>query len=65
MGALQEHCILLKEGDDVLHWGYSQRGNFRIKEAYNIRIRIEDEEEKIWGEFGKPTLDQKWSPSVS
>ena len=47
VGVLQEHCILLKEGDDVLRWGYSQRGSFSIKESYNIRFRIQEEEEDI------------------
>ena len=30
--------IKLKEGLDVLRWGYTDRGMFSIKEAYNIRI---------------------------
>ena len=36
---LQERCILIKNGDDTLIWGYSQKGTFSIKEAYNIKIR--------------------------
>ena len=27
----QEHCILIKNGDDTLRWGYSQKGTFSIK----------------------------------
>ena len=38
ISALQECSIMLKEGDDVLRWGYSQRGTFNITKAYNIRI---------------------------
>ena len=45
---LQEHNILTKNGDDTLRWGYSQKENFSIKEAYNIKIRGQQEEDEIW-----------------
>ena len=45
-------CIRFTEGQDVLRWGYMDRGMFNIKEAYNIQIgnRVEEEEtwKKIW-----------------
>ena len=45
-------CIRLTEVHDVMIWGYTDRGMFNIKEAYNIRIgnRVEEEEtwKKIW-----------------
>ena len=36
------------EGNDVLRWGYLEKGTFNIKEAYNIRIGNDDEEREIW-----------------
>ena len=40
--------IKLKKGLDVLRWGYTDRGMFSIKEAYNIRIRNRGGEEETW-----------------
>ena len=39
---------MIKNGDDTLRWGYSQKGTFSIKEAYNIKIRCQEEEDEIW-----------------
>ena len=36
---LNTRVIRVKEGVDRLKWGYSQKGMFNIKEAYNIKIR--------------------------
>ena len=33
---MHRHCIRPTEGQDVLRWGYSNKGMFNIKEAYNI-----------------------------
>ena len=30
------HFIEIKEGLDILRWGYTNKGTFNIKEAYNI-----------------------------
>ena len=46
---LQERCVQIRNGDDKLRWGYSQKGMFSIKEAYNIKIRGQMEEDEIWG----------------
>ena len=40
--------IRLKEGPNVLRWGYTDRGMFSIKEAYNIQIENRVGEEEIW-----------------
>ena len=37
---LQECYIIHNDEEDILRWGYLQKGTFSIKEAYNIRIRI-------------------------
>ena len=36
------------EGNDVLRWGYLEKGTFNIKEAYNICIGNDGEERDIW-----------------
>ena len=41
-------CIRPVEGQDVLIWGYTDRGMFNIKEAYNIRIGNRVEEKETW-----------------
>ena len=49
---MHRRCIRSMEGQDVLRWGYLDKGMFNIKEAYNIRIGtcVEDGEtwKKIW-----------------
>ena len=45
---LNTHVIKVKEGVDRLKWGYSQRGMFSIKEAYNIKMRGQAEDDDIW-----------------
>ena len=45
---LQERCILQKGMEETLRWGYTQKGSFSIKEAYNIKIRNQAEEDEIW-----------------
>ena len=49
---LNSRVIRVKEGVDRIRWGYSQKGMFSIKEAYNIKIRGQAEEdeicEKVW-----------------
>ena len=50
---LQEHCIMHSEEEDILQWGYLQKGTFSIKEAYDIRIRRQEEEDQIWSKIWK------------
>ena len=49
---LSKRFIKIQEGPDVLRWGYTTRGSFNIKEAYNIRIThcamVDDIWKKIW-----------------
>ena len=45
---LNSRVIHVKEGVDRIRWGYSQKGMFSIKEAYNIKIRGQAEEDEIW-----------------
>ena len=63
--ALEEElntCIIgVKEGADRLRWGYSQKGMFSIKEAYNIKIRGQAEDDDIWA---KVWTSNPW-PKVS
>ena len=40
--------IRIKEGPDIMRWGYIDKGTFSIKEVYNIRIRNQIEEEETW-----------------
>ena len=35
---LNKRFIKVQEGPDVLRWGYTSRGAFNIKEAYQIKI---------------------------
>ena len=30
--------VRVKEGLDIVRWGYTDRGSFSIKEAYNISL---------------------------
>ena len=51
-GAFQEEMlkgfIKIKEGLDILRWGYTDRGSFSIKESYNIRLGNHVEDDRIW-----------------
>ena len=58
---LQEQCILHKDEEDTLWWGYTQKGSFSIKEGYNIRIRRQELEDEIWT---KKCLTNPW-PKVA
>ena len=40
--------IRVKEGLDILRWGYKEEGSFSIKEAYNLKIDPQGDEEGIW-----------------
>ena len=49
---LNKRFIKAQEGPNILRWGYSSKGSFRIKEAYSIRIArnvaMDDIWKKIW-----------------
>ena len=45
---LNERCMQIQYFQDKLRWGYSSRGVFSIKEAYNINTRGGEEWEEIW-----------------
>ena len=49
--ALEEElntCVIrVKEGVDRLRWGYSQKGMFSIKEAYDIKIIGQAKDDEI------------------
>ena len=51
-GAFQEELhrryVRVKEGSDILRWGYKEKGIFSIKEAYNLKINQQGDEEGIW-----------------
>ena len=40
--------IRVKEGPDILRWGYIDKGTFSIKKAYNIQIGNLIKEEGTW-----------------
>ena len=40
--------IKVQEGLEILRWGYTNRGSFNIKEAYNIRLTLHAEADGIW-----------------
>ena len=41
-----KHFVKVKEGPNILRWGYKDRGSFNIKESYNIILgnHVEDDE---------------------
>ena len=49
---MRKGFIKVHEGPDVLRWGYTNRGSFNTKEAYNIRLTHHVEangiQKKIW-----------------
>ena len=45
---MRGRSIRPSEGHDVLRWGYSDKGVFNIKEAYNIRIRNDVVVGELW-----------------
>ena len=45
---MHRRSIKPMEGSNVLRWGYSDKGMFNIKEAYNIRIGNRAEEVETW-----------------
>jgi hypothetical protein len=54
--------IPVREGADILRWGYSTAGTFTIKEAYNIHSRHQaNDKEAIWNKVWNSAL---W-PKVS
>ena len=55
---LQDRYVRIRDGVDRLIWGYSQKETFSIKEAYNIKIRGQTEEDEIWG---KVWASNPWS----
>ena len=40
--------VKIKEGPDILRWGYIDRGSFIITEAYNIKLGNHVEDDEIW-----------------
>ena len=46
---LNNRYVRIKDGAGRIRWGYSQKGMFSIKEAYNIKIRGQTEEDENWG----------------
>ena len=40
--------VKVKEGLDILRWGYTNWGSFSIKEAYNIRLGNHEKDDGIW-----------------
>ena len=45
---MHRRSIRPEEGNDVLRWGYLEKGMFNIKEAYNIRIGNVAKDGEIW-----------------
>ena len=45
---LQERFVHIKEGSDILRWGYNQKGTFSIKEAYDIRSSNGEAKDLVW-----------------
>ena len=43
-----KHFVRVKEGPNILRWGYTDRGSFSIKEAYNIRLGNQVEDDGTW-----------------
>ena len=40
--------VRVREGPDILRWGYKEKGIFSIKESYNLKIGLQGGEEGIW-----------------
>ena len=40
--------IRVKEGPNILRWRCKEKGIFSIKEAYNIKIDLHEDDEGIW-----------------
>ena len=51
-GAFQEELnkrfVKFQERPDILQWGYSSKGSFSVKEAYNIKMSRNVAMDKIW-----------------
>ena len=45
---MHRRSIRPMEGNDVLRWGYLEKGIFNIKEAYNIQIGNAVEDGEVW-----------------
>ena len=45
---IHQRFIRVREGPDILRWGYKEKGSFSIKEAYNLKIGQQRDEEGIW-----------------
>ena len=45
---MHKRFVRVKEGPDIMRWGYTDRGSFSIKEAYNIRLGHQREADGIW-----------------
>lgn len=58
---LQKRRIRYTEGQDLLRWGYTQRGSFTTKEAYKIKFQDDASQDPIWGRVWTPGI---W-PKVS
>ena len=48
---LNKCFVKVQEGPDILRWGYSSKGSFSVKEAYNIRMSRNVEMDDIWGKI--------------
>eukprot|EP00253_Pinus_taeda_P028396 PITA_28396 len=58
---LQKRQIRYSEGKDILRWGYTPRGSFTMKEAYQIKSQDSVPQDPIWGRIWTPGI---W-PKVS
>ena len=58
---LSKRFIKAQDGLDVLRWGYTTRGSFNIREAYNIRITHHTVEDDIWKQIWAVNLCPKVS----
>ena len=45
---MQQFFVRVRRDPDILHWGYAKKGAFSIKEAYNIKIHSNEEENGLW-----------------
>ena len=45
---LQQRLVRFRREPDILCWGYDEKGAFSIKEAYNIKIRSNEEGDELW-----------------
>ena len=40
--------VRVREGPEILRWGYKEKGIFSIKESYNLNINPHEDDEGIW-----------------